>query len=305
MRLPRILLAHEIRRRTRNALRRLPMDRFRLRVARTVEDHEDAYRLVRMSYVVEGYLPTRGPEMRISPQHVLPEATVWIATEDDQIVGTMTVVADSPAGLPLDDDYRCELDVLRRDPRTRLVEFGALAVVKRARASGVLLLLQMASAWFTRNVIKGTHIVCGVNPRGVPFHREVFGFHAIGTTHDHAGLRAPVQGLAAEVAQLQAHTRHHFRRPLASGGLFHEHLFETLPECIEAPPADNLEQLIRWKLPRDVFRKLFIEHSDRLASLDSTTLEHLHSWRSIRTCAPPLRVASAAVGAGATLTPES
>lgn len=268
--------------RRRAALHLTPMDKYRVRIARTVADYQDAFRLLYVAYVYQGIEPIRGVEMRIIPHHVLPEATVFVVYEGDALVGTMTATLDSPAGLPLDNDYPEELAALRQQG-ARIVEFGALAVVRRCWHTGVTALLNMAAHWFSHETLGATHCVCGIHPKTSPFYSALYAFEPLGAARPHAELSAPVLGMVHRLDEVRDHLRRHFRKPMATGLSPAEHFTEHLPPCIHMPPVAHLRSLARWKLSREVFRELFIDRSDRLQTLDDRTREHLEGWRSLRT----------------------
>lgn len=281
--LPAPLFDMLIRRRFRRALRDLPLDRFEVRIAHTQQEYEDAFRLVGIAYAYRGLNPARASTLRITPQHVLPEATVLVAYEGEHAVGTMTVTLDSDAGLPLDSDYPDALKRLRRDPETRLVEYGSLAVVQRCLHSGVTLLMNIAAHFFSLNVLKATHCAVGLHPRVARWYQAIYAFEKLGEAKDHNHLQAPVQGIVARFDRSLAHFKRYFRRPMATGALPHEHFCERLPECIKLPEVETLDELVRYKLPREVFQQLFVQLSDTLSKLDPQVRQQLQRWRSPRT----------------------
>lgn len=277
--LPRPLLHEAIRRKA--ALHKTPLDRYRVFVAREAAHYEDAFSLLHVAYVYQGLESPRGATMRITPQHVLPEATVFVAYEGDVIVGTMTVTLDSPAGLVLDKDYPAELAELRRRGE-RLVEYGSLAIVRRCWHTGVTTLLNNAVCLWTQHILRATRIVMGVNPAAREVYAAMYGFEPLGAPRQHAELAAPVQGFSVGVTESLVHIDRHHRRRLANGMRVNEAHRQGLP-CIEIPRSIPHDELPRWKLTRQVFRELFIKKSNLLDSLDPTVREYLAMWRSPRT----------------------
>ena len=261
------------------AVEATPLDRFVVRVAKTVKDYERAFRLLHVAYVYQGIEDVTEDRMRITPQHVLPESTVFVAYENGKLVATMTVTLDSPAGLPSDADYPDEMRALRKSGAV-IVEYGSLAVVKRCWRSGVVRLLEMAATAWSTKVLGATHAVVGVNPAIEPMYRALYAFEKMGAQRHYHDLDAPVQGLVMEYAKTAEHLRKHVTEPLADGRKLLEHMVDRLPDCVQIPTDVALEDQVRWKLPRDVFQELFLAKSDRLYSLDSRTLEHLRRWRS-------------------------
>ncbi|MBW2736021.1 MAG: hypothetical protein JRH20_26850, partial [Deltaproteobacteria bacterium] len=70
MRMPRFIRDGALRRRYRKMLSKVFEGDYRVSIARTVDEYQDAFRLVRTGYVYQGYLPMRSPELRIYNQHV-------------------------------------------------------------------------------------------------------------------------------------------------------------------------------------------------------------------------------------------
>src|SRR6476620_9563536 len=84
----------------------------------------------------------------------------------------MTLIADSPLGLPMDEIYTDELRRLR-DRRGYLAEVSALAMDPEYQSSGVPLLLRLI-----RMLVSDLCIT--VNPHHAAFYRKAFHFQDIG-----------------------------------------------------------------------------------------------------------------------------
>jgi hypothetical protein len=264
--------------RKRLAMERTPLHRFRVRLARTADDYESAFRLVQASYVALGIDHALTRHLRMTSQHVLPEAWVLLAEEGGLLVGTMTVTLDSPARLPLDADYPSELDALRT-AGARLCEFGTLAVVERRRHSGVSNLLNMAAVTIATQRLQATHLVAGVHPTAIEFYRAAYHFEQLGPAKGHANLEAPVAGMVSDLAVFHRFLEKAFPTPLPTGSLAADHFFGVPLPCIELPPGDHVE-LLRWKLSREVFQELFNRRTNHLATLDEKTRRYLEQFRS-------------------------
>ncbi|OXJ20077.1 hypothetical protein CFB39_08975 [Burkholderia sp. AU6039] len=65
-------------------------------LAGTLAEREQAFRLVHESYVARGIaLPARSGLM-FSPHHILPGTTTFIAMRSGRLIGTISLVEDSP-----------------------------------------------------------------------------------------------------------------------------------------------------------------------------------------------------------------
>ncbi|HKQ29873.1 MAG TPA: GNAT family N-acetyltransferase [Burkholderiales bacterium] len=218
----------------RAALHEVALDAFELSPARTVAELAQACSLVHDAYVGLGIATPTPTGMLVSPSHLAHETVVFLARARGRVVGTISVIVDGPAGLPLEHDYPSELATLRRHAR-RLAEIGSLAVVPDRRRSGVNALLTMASLWAVQHVGAASHCVIGVHPRAIDYYRALYGFRQFGEPRGHCKLRAPVAGLVLEVDRLEEHLRRAHPRPMASGRYVHEHTCRELPACIVAP----------------------------------------------------------------------
>ncbi len=265
-RLPRPLLHRLIRRRA--GLGSLPLDRFKISLARTARDYEAAFRLVQSAYVADGIESPDSPVLRIFGHHAMREATVFVAHEGDCLVGTMTVIEDSPAGLLLDGDYPSELDALRASgSRAKLAELCGLTVVRRCTHGGVSQLLALAAIRFAAVHRGCSHVVVGVNPRAVEFYAALWGMRPFTGAQHHAHLNAPVLGLVGEYEATRAFLMRHYKRPIATGANAIDYVFgSAVFPGVSLPEVDE-NTLTRWKMPRETFRRLFIERTRLIDSL--------------------------------------
>ncbi len=183
MRAPRAVEDHLIRRKA--GFHKIDPARFTVRIARTTEDYEQAFRLLHIAYAWQGIESLDAPVMRITDQHLLPESTVLVCYEGDQLVGTMTVTTDSPAGLPLDNDYGARLCGFRKRGE-RIAELGSFGIVGRCHHSGVCQLLSLAAARFSFGWLGVDRLVIGIHPKAAPFYRALWGFGVFGEPRDHA-----------------------------------------------------------------------------------------------------------------------
>ena len=72
------------------------------RPVRTFSELCAAFTMVHDNYVASGYMTPHSSGMRYTALQLLPVSTTWIAIYGNEIIGTGTVVAYSPAGLPFE-----------------------------------------------------------------------------------------------------------------------------------------------------------------------------------------------------------
>ncbi len=280
MKLPQFIIDPWIRRKAR--LDSIDLGRFQIRLARSVKEYEDAFRLIHLAYAYQGIEPLRRIDLRITEQHVLSEAVVLVAYEKEQLVGTVSVTKDSPAGVPLDKDYDAEIATLRRSG-AQISEIGSLALVRRCWHSGLMPLLGLAAARVCFRIHGSTHNVIGVHPKAAPVYRAMWNFHQLGSAHQHAELEAPVIGLVQERGAVRKHLEQHYRA-YPNGLTPMEYCFgEKSPLGLELPEGVVGEAWPRFKMPREVFRSIFIIQTNHLVDLSPATLDHLRTQRSEET----------------------
>lgn len=280
MGLPSIIA--DIRQRRRSRYGAIDLDRYRVRIARAVQDYEDAFKLLHIAAIAQGYEPVGGIEMRITPQHVLPESTVLVAHEDDMLVGTITNTLDSPAGLPIERICAAAVRDLR-GRGARIVEFGSLGVVRRCWQTGVSELLLIAVHRLARSLLHATHAMIAVTPRMVTSYRANYGLVSIGKPQHSDEIGGDAQAMVVELDKLEEHVARHLRQPMRSGHRLVEHLQGVPLPCIDLPEGIPEEEMVRWKMSREVFRELFIDQGNRIDSLDATTRRYLETRRSRQT----------------------
>jgi hypothetical protein len=242
----------------RAALHAVALDTYDLRPAWTVSELAAACSLVHDAYVGLGICAPKPTGMLVSPQHLASDTVVFLARRraDQRLVGTVSVLFDGPAGLPLDHDYPVALSRLRADS-ARLCEIGSLAVTHEHRRSGANALLAMASLWAALHAGVASHCVIGVHPRAADHYRALYGFRRFGDAQRHCELQAPVTGLELELATLEAYLRRAHPRPMSSGRRVHEHTCHELPACIAAPRTSRAQP----RLAAASLRRQGVEHA--------------------------------------------
>jgi hypothetical protein len=150
-----------------------------------LDELEQAYELVYSKYLEKGYLAPDEARVRISKYNLLPESMTVVGVFQQQVVATVTLVPDSPLGLPMDSIYRPELDVLRGAGR-RLAEVSMLADRRRfgqrslARTLPMLLRLMKMLFDYTRDVARCTDLCIAVHPDHERFYTRYLLFERVG-----------------------------------------------------------------------------------------------------------------------------
>ncbi len=150
-----------------------------VKLATTQSELESAYRLLHDTYVGQGLMDSVPSGLRINIYSALPYTSVVVAKIAGQVVGTVSLIKDSPIGLPSDKDYQTENN-LYRQKNQRLVEVSALAVHnsfrKNKRGGLVSLLLMRYLFEYTDKYMGADMLAAVVHPRAQDFYRALFNF---------------------------------------------------------------------------------------------------------------------------------
>lgn len=161
------------------------------KIATTRSELEEAYSLVWKNYVETGFQADDDTKIRFTKYHLLPESRVFVANFregllaepkqfDDRSVciGTVSLILDSPMGLPLDELCGKELSQVRAEGR-KIAEVVGFAVNKDYTQYKVF--LHMFKLLFQYAGLVGvTDIVCTVTAKHSRFYRKVCLFEPVG-----------------------------------------------------------------------------------------------------------------------------
>lgn len=159
----------------------------KVRIANQLELRKKAYMLLHKLYSKMGITPEEPKGMWLSIYDALPETTTFLVEDDEsEIVGALTVVFDSPIGLPADALYKEEIDRLRCSGR-KVCEIISLGISDRAKGSIKLLASLFYCAylqsWRSKN---STDFVITVHARYEKFYCRNILFKKIGEVRKYA-----------------------------------------------------------------------------------------------------------------------
>lgn len=140
-----------------------------------------AYQFVHDHYVELGYMRPLETKMRYSILDLLPSSSVFISCNGTTLAGTISVVQDNLAGLPLGCAFSAELDYLRALGETlaECTMFACNTVTSLASASHQKL-MQWVFSWCCINDISKLCIV--VHPKHLNFWHKIVGFEILAAT---------------------------------------------------------------------------------------------------------------------------
>ena len=98
------------------------------RVARSRRELEKAYALVYQEYLKRDYINEVESGWRISLHNAMPETTTFVGIMEEEVLATVSIIPDSPLGLPMDCIYREELNQFRAQKK-KICEISMLASI--------------------------------------------------------------------------------------------------------------------------------------------------------------------------------
>jgi hypothetical protein len=168
------------------------------KLAESKDELLQAYRLLYNEYFRAGYTPARPDGMLFTRHHLHPGTRVLVACYRERVVSTAAIVGDSrEMGLPMDELYRGELAVLRRQGRN-VAEVCSLASDRSGLAPSLIRL-------FTRTLfLCSLHLnfddVCVmVNPKHVPLYRRWCDLEILGFERHYSKVNAPAVALRTDL----------------------------------------------------------------------------------------------------------
>lgn len=124
------------------------------RIVRTREELEQGFSLVYKEYASRGYIPKHyKSKLKLSLYNALPSTTTFITKKDNQVIATVTLIPDSPMGLPMDKIYKKECDSLREKGRS-IAEVSQLSIDSRLFPKGWFSMFNFSKLIFVFKLFK-------------------------------------------------------------------------------------------------------------------------------------------------------
>lgn len=165
------------------------------RPAETQDDLNQAYRIVYEGYVHRGYCKENESGLHYNYFSLLPSSRTFLLEMDGRVVGTISLIVDSPCGLPMEQLFTGEIGRFRKEGR-KLAEVSLLALdhhafghksftltdMRKLAASFRLFKMMLRYAQF----IGITDLMIAMHPK----HKELYSyltFETIGPVRNYAG----------------------------------------------------------------------------------------------------------------------
>jgi hypothetical protein len=220
---------------------------------------EQAFRLVHDQYVVRGYMAPCASGWRLNLQNALPTTRVFVARIGRRVIATVTLIPDSPLGLPMSEIYDEELQALREAGR-ELGEVSGLAVDPEYKRAGIAILLRLVRMMviYSAKVARLSDLCIAVNPHHAMLYRNVFHFQDVGPVKPYQ----KVNGAPAVALRLNLDVARAMIRELKEGhpqvGAVYGFMFGD--EICRAVVAKLTAELERATFSREHFEYFFRRH---------------------------------------------
>jgi len=187
------------------------------KLAETRNERDQAFSVVHDAYARRGIIAPHPSGWFATPFSFLPTTATVVAKAGDRVIGTVSLVEDSPCGLPLEAAYPGTVDTYRRRSR-RVAEVSSLAVTPGLRGRGVPFMLYYLMFRWAYRYRYLDDLVMTVHPRMGDFFRTVLLFDQVGPERDLPGLKqAPAVALRQDLRAI-AGTFSRVHRPRRSPG---------------------------------------------------------------------------------------
>jgi hypothetical protein len=179
--------------------------------AETRRERQGAFRVLHDAYVGKRLIDPLPGEIYVPPFALMPDSTLLVALHDGIVVATLTLVEDSPLGLPMERLYPTEVQAVRR-PGRRLAEVSAAAVSRGQQGRGVALMLYALLVRWAHLHREIDDLVFAAHPRFARLFTDVLRFAPLGGTRAYDGLnRAPAVALWLDLAAIESVARRSYR----------------------------------------------------------------------------------------------
>lgn len=144
---------------------------FKIRLAHSQEKVNNASLLIQRMYMQRGY--------DVPGMQKVPDRITLMASQNEAVVGTLTLGIDAGNGLMADENYKEEVDQLRAEGR-KVCELTKFAVDQTRGSKRVLAGLFHIAYIYGRVLHKQTDVVIEVTPKHAHFYNRMLGFKPFG-----------------------------------------------------------------------------------------------------------------------------
>lgn len=171
-------------------------DALTIRLADTAGQRSRANMLLERMYSWRGYRSKQ--KLQVGPNSI-----TFTATSERDVVGTLTLTVDSPAGLASDNTFKDEIDKFRGGPGAKVCELTKFAFDTSLPARPRLAALFHIIFIYGSLHFDCTDLLIEVNPRHRRFYEAMLGFTPVGAPRLNTSVNAPAQLMWLNVGEIR------------------------------------------------------------------------------------------------------
>jgi hypothetical protein len=201
------------------------------RVASLPEEMLAAFRLTYHSYQRAGLAPENAEQLRVTPYQLHAESEILLALKEDEVIATLSIIADGPGGLPMEEVFAEEVAEIRRAGK-RIVEVSCLADRREKVERSVSVLLRLIKLLIQTTRQRGIDkLLIAVHPRHVAFYERMIGFVKIGDERNYgAVLDRPAVAMSLDLKLPNENSPRPYRQFFVDP-LPYEQTVRSVPRC--------------------------------------------------------------------------
>jgi len=223
------------------------LDNIVFRCADSFDEYIKAFRLVHDVYVQTGYIEQTPSGLRITPHHANPSSKVFLgiikSEQQDIPIYTVSVFPDSDKnGLPVDQAFQKELDILRSDGR-KIVEVGALASDSCYRKNDMNIPMygNKMVIRYAIDYLKADDIIIAIHPKHQWFYENIIFFEKIGQVEHYAYVKNnPAVAMRLDLRKMEENFKLAYDN-LAEESNLYKFFFKEPSPCILYPLQTSIE----------------------------------------------------------------
>ena len=205
-----------------------------LKVAETRDELEECFGLLHDAYVAVGFMKADPSGLRATIYHALPTTTTLLAKYDGRVVGTISLIRESPLGFPMQKIF--DIASLRATGG-RIAEVSALAIERRFQAAGGVILFPLMKFMYeyATKLFDTRHLVIAVNPRHIGFYESILFFRRLKQKPvDHYDFvnGAPAVGAHLDLAEAPHILQRHYDHKPAAKNLYRYFVDLAMPNIV-------------------------------------------------------------------------
>ena len=164
-----------------------PEENLKIKFASTSDEFIEAMQLIHKVYVRKGLVTSDKKKPYFSPHLILPNNRLVIAIKKDRIIGTISLIEDSPIGVPMDNVHLVETTSFRQK-NIKFAEIGSFAIAPEYQHHGITFLLYKAIFLYVCSHRNIESILIAVHPRVAEVYKKLFKFEQIGMIQEYSTL---------------------------------------------------------------------------------------------------------------------